>query len=107
MRSRAVSLPAACWRATASSPPLARALARRRVRSSACSFIPMRSARLARALENPGIDAGVGRRSAEQRDHRGDLAAVMRRVVRHVLQENAELDLEGLATRGLVMNLTS
>src|SRR6266850_415988 len=105
MRSRAVSLPAACCRATASSPPICRAFARRRARSSAWSFIPMRSARLAGAQEDPGVDAGVGRRAAEQRQHGSDLAAVMRRVIGHVLQQHAEGDVVGLALRRLVVDL--
>src|SRR6185369_14421126 len=105
MRSRAVSLPAACCRATASSPPMCRAFARRRARSSAWSFIAMRSAHLAGAVQDPGVDAGVRGRGAEELDHGGDLAAVMRRVVGHVLQQHTERDVEGLAPRGLVMDL--
>src|SRR5262245_62939631 len=58
---------------------------------------PTTSRELARADEDPGAQAGVGRRAPEDRHHRGDLAAVVRGVVGDVLQELAERRPEGPA----------
>src|SRR6266571_4049031 len=95
-RSRTVSLPAACCRPTASAPPIARTRSRRAARSSAWSFMPTASSprRRRRHRRRVRVDAGVRRRAAEYRQHRRDLAPVVRRVVRHVLEQPPQRDPE-------------
>src|SRR3990172_1269401 len=89
--SRTVSFPSACCLATASAPPISSAFRRRALSSSTSSFIPMGSRPLSGHL--PGLDqlvgggAGGGGGAVDHRQHRRDLAPVMRAVVRHVLEE--------------------
>src|SRR5262245_46434128 len=107
IRSRTVSLPSACCRAMASAPPIARARWRRARSASTSSFIPMAGAwlfrssycsprrrlRLALPLDDGDavrVDPGVRRRAADDREHRGYFAPVMRGVVHHVLEQRPQ-----------------
>src|SRR5574341_135151 len=100
MRSRTVSLPAACCFSTASSPPIRRILVRFAASSSTSSFMPMGPLL---SLHLPGLDQlvndQVGRRgrAADHRDHRRQLAPVVGRVVGDVLQQWPEFRAERFA----------
>src|ERR1700741_3543415 len=103
-RSRTVTLPSACFLATPSGPPISGARSRRARRSSASSLIPM-TVTPDSALHDRdavGVDPGGGGRAADHGDHGRGLAAVMGRVIDHVLEQGPEGDAELLAQCVLV-----
>src|SRR5687768_5465923 len=107
IRSRTVSLPSACCLAMATAPPIASARCRRARSSSTSSFMPMADVpplhELALDDGGPeGVDPGVGWGPTDEGEHSGDLAAVMRGVIDHVLEEWTEGHLVRRAPGALV-----
>jgi len=56
-------------------------------RDPSCSCWSPCGQRACPSASDPGVDAGIGRRATEHRDHRGDLAAVVGCVIGDVLQQ--------------------